>query len=208
MFCFQNEQTAKCSGCSDTMGVHGKRSVSAELRDKLTGSLIGLARATDGNEHLISSSSTEVIVESLYATVTNVCFDSAALQKLLDRVREGKRKMVPDCFACASPCGKNNDYDMEKLWATDEDIRSLKSVILLGIRGMAAHASHAAALGYHDETVDRFFYKALIVIGMDDFPKERLMSIVQEMGQINLKCMELLDKAGGEADLAELPGNN
>lgn len=198
MFCFQCEQTAKCSGCTGAVGVCGKKADTSELQDKLTGALIGLARATDGNEHLICTSSTAVIVESLFATLTNVNFDNAALEKLLRRVEDEKLKMVPDCFTCVSPCGKNNDYDMGRLWNADEDIRSLKSLILFGIRGVAAYAYHAAVLGYHDDTVDRFFYKALIAIGMDDFGMEELLPIVMEVGEVNLRCMELLDKANTE----------
>ena len=198
MFCFQCEQTAKCSGCTGAVGVCGKKADTSELQDKLTGALIGLARATDGNEHLICTSSTAVIVETLFATLTNVNFDNAALEKLLRRVEDEKLKMVPDCFTCVSPCGKTNDYDMGRLWNADEDIRSLKSLILFGIRGVAAYAYHAAVLGYHDDTVDRFFYKALIAIGMDDFGMEELLPIVMEVGEVNLRCMELLDKANTE----------
>ena len=198
MFCFQCEQTAKCSGCTGKAGVCGKNTDTAELQDKLTGALIGLARATEGNEHLISTSSTAVIVESLFATLTNVNFDNVALEKLMGRVEEEKRKMVPDCFTCASPCGRNNDYEMGKLWNADEDIRSLKSLILFGIRGMAAYAYHAAVLGYHDEAVDRFFYKALIAVGMDEFGMEELLPIVMEVGEVNLKCMAMLDRANTE----------
>ena len=198
MFCFQCEQPAKCTGCAGKMGVCGKNGDTAELQDKLTGALIGLARATDGNEHLIRESATAVIIESLFATLTNVNFDNAALEKLLERVGEEKRKMVPDCFACAAPCGRNNDYDMQDLWNADEDIRSLKSLILFGIRGMAAYAYHAAVLGCHEQEVDRFFYKALIAIGMDDFGMEELLPIVMEVGEVNLKCMALLDNANTE----------
>lgn len=198
MFCFQCEQTAKCTGCAGSVGVCGKKADTAQLQDRLTGALIGLARATDGNEHLISASSTAVVVESLFATLTNVNFDNDALEQLLARVEEEKRKMVPDCFSCASPCGKNQDYDLGKLWSAEEDIRSLKSLILFGIRGIAAYAYHAALLGYHDETVDRFFYKALVAIGMDDWGMEELLPIVMEVGEVNLRCMALLDKGNTE----------
>ena len=198
MFCFQCEQTAGCKACAGNTGVCGKKADTAQLQDKLTGALIGLARATDGNEHLISPSSTAVIVESLFATLSNVNFDNAALTGLLKRVEEEKRKMVPDCFSCAAPCGKNNDFDMDRLWNAEEDIRSLKSLILFGIRGMAAYAYHAAVLGYRDETVNAFFYKALIAIGIEDFSLEDLLPIVLEVGEVNLKCMAMLDRANTE----------
>ncbi len=198
MFCYQCEQTAACKGCTGKMGVCGKKEDTAQLQDELTGALIGLAKATDGNEHLINADATSVVISSLFATLTNVNFDNESLQALYDQVEQEKKKMVPDCFACASPCGKSDHYDMEKLWNADEDIRSLKSLILFGIRGLAAYAYHAAVLGYHDETVDRFFYKALTAIGMDDFSMDELLPIVLEVGEVNLKCMELLDRANTE----------
>lgn len=163
-----------------------------DLQDKLTGALIGLARATDGNEHLISDTSSAVILEGLFATLAKSDYDAAALEHLCARAEEEKRKMVPDCFTCASPCGRNNDYDMSRLWNADENIRSLKSLILFGIRGIASRAYHAAALGHHDRNVENFLYKALIVIGMDDYGMDDLLPIVLEVGEVNLRCMAML----------------
>ena len=81
MFCFQCEQTAGCKACEGNVGVCGKKADTAELQDKLTGSLIGLARATEGNDHMVSDSTAAVIVEGLFATVTNVNFDNDALKQ-------------------------------------------------------------------------------------------------------------------------------
>lgn len=125
MFCYQCEQTAGCSGCTGKAGVCGKKEDTARLQDQLTGALIGLARSTDGNEWALKDSTAAIVVEGLFATLTNVNFDNEALQRLIDRVEEEKARLIPDCAVCASPCGKNNDYDMEKLWTADEDIRSL-----------------------------------------------------------------------------------
>ncbi|MBQ8835490.1 MAG: hypothetical protein IJ001_11300 [Oscillospiraceae bacterium] len=166
--------------------LYDEKTLSA-LRDRLTGSLIGLARATDGNEHLITPSSTEVIVESLFATLTDPRSDAAVLEGLLARVEQEKRKMVPDCFHCASPCGKNSDYDMAALQTAPEEIRALKSLLLLGIQSLAAHALS----GRRDDTVNRFFYKALIAVGMDDFGPEELLPIVLEMGRLAAVSMTL-----------------
>lgn len=198
MFCYQCEQTAGCSGCTGKAGVCGKKEDTARLQDQLTGALIGLARSTDGNEWALKDSTAAIVVEGLFATLTNVNFDNEALQCLIDRVEEEKARLIPDCAACASPCGKNNDYDMEKLWTADEDIRSLKSLILFGIRGMAAYAYHAAVLGYKDEEIHRFLYKALFAVGMDDWGMDELLPIVLEVGEVNLKCMAMLDKANTE----------
>ena len=125
MFCFQCEQTAGCKGCAGKIGVCGKNADTAEIQDKLTGSLIGLARATEGNDHMVSDSTAAVIVEGLFATLTNVNFDNDALLTIIDKVDAEKQKLVPECYKCASSCGRNNDYDMSKLWNADEDIRSI-----------------------------------------------------------------------------------
>jgi len=198
MFCFQCEQTAGCKACAGKVGVCGKKADTAQIQDKLTGALIGLARATEGNEHVVSDSTAAVIVEGLFATLTNVNFDNDALLAIMDKVDMEKRKLVPECYNCASSCGRNNDYDMNKLWNADEDIRSLKSLILFGIRGVAAYAYHAAVLGYKDESNHKFLYKALFAIGMDDWGMEELLPIVLEVGEVNLKCMAMLDKANTE----------
>lgn len=197
MFCFQCEQTAGCHACTGAAGVCGKKADTAALQDKLTGSLIGLARAAEGNEDLVSASTDQIILEGLFATITNVNFNNETLTKLIERVESEKQKLIPNCSVCASSCGKNNDYDMQTLWNADEDIRSLKSLILFGIRGVAAYAYHAAVLGYTDETVNKFFYKALFSIGMD-WGMEQLLPIVMEVGEVNLKCMALLDRANTE----------
>ncbi len=198
MFCYQCEQTAGCKGCAGNMGVCGKKADTTDLQDRLTGVLIGLARAVQGNEHLISEETADTVMEGLFATLTNVNFDNAALQKLIECAEAEKNKLVPDCLTCASSCGKNNDYDMNRLWNADEDIRSLKSLILFGIRGIAAYAYHAAVLGYKDASIYNFLYKALFAIGMDDWGMEELLPIVLEVGEVNLTCMALLDKANTE----------
>ena len=97
-----------------------------------------------------------MIVEGLFAALTNVNFDNDALLAIMECVDAEKRNLVPECFKCASSCGRNNDYDMSKLWNADEDIRFLKSLILFGIRGVAAYAYNAAVLGYKDESIHSF----------------------------------------------------
>lgn len=196
MFCFQCEQTAGCSGCTGTSGVCGKKSSTAILQDRLTGALIGLARAVDGNTP--GEQTHRLMMEGLFATLTNVNFNDERLQLLLNRVEQEKSTLVPQCGDCASPCGRNNDYDMELLWNAQEDIRSLKSLILFGLRGVAAYAYHALELGYTDKDVNDFFYEGLFAVG-EDLEMEQLLPIVLKVGEINLKCMELLDKANTES---------
>ena len=192
MFCYQCEQTA---GCTGNAGVCGKSANTARLQDELTGALIGLARAAEGNEHLVTEEMNQLVLEGLFTTVTNVNFNDETLKILIYKIENAKKKLVPNCFTCSGSCGRNDNFDMNTLWTTDEDVRSLKSLILFGIRGMAAYAYHASVLGYTDETISKFFYKALFAVGMKDWGMEELLPIVLEVGEVNLRCMELLDQA-------------
>ena len=179
MFCFQCEQTAGCSACTGNAGVCGKKADTANLQDQLTGALIGLAKDINGNEKLMTEATDKLVVEGLFSTLTNVNFNDATLSAFIEKI-------------AAEP------YPMKELWNANEVIRSLKSLILFGIRGLAAYAYHAKVLGYQNAEINRFFYKALSAIGMDDWGMEELLPIVMEVGEINLKCMALLDKANTE----------
>lgn len=213
MFCFQCEQTAGCTGCTGTAGVCGKKAGTAQMQDRLTGALIGLARAyvaSDSSalhtapvsdrpttqaapdsdrptrpapEHL-----TRLVLESLFTTITNVNFNDETIQLLIDSIHTEKQKLSP-----LMP-----DYDMAGLWNADEDIRSLKSLILFGLKGMAAYAYHARVLGYSDDTVDAFFFEALNLL-WQELPMEALLPAVLKTGEINLTCMALLDQANTES---------
>lgn len=141
MFCFQCEQTAGCSGCMGKAGVCGKTAATARIQDELTGALIGLARASEGKDR--SPEADRLIVKGLFATLTNVSFDDSALNELLAEAGRLKHSLSPMCGSCTADCGRTEDFDMNRLWAEDEDIRSLKSLILFGMRGMAAYAYHA-----------------------------------------------------------------
>ncbi len=196
MFCFQCEQTMACTACTGNAGVCGKTAPVARLQDELTGALIGLARATD-NCPAVNEGTWQLMIEGLFATITNVNFNQETLKLLIHRIHQEKFRLVPDCSTCASPCGRTVDYDMNMIWTANEDIKSLKSLILFGIRGMAAYTHHAFVLGYRDPDVNHFFAKALFALG-EDWGMEELLPIVMEVGEKNLKCMALLDKANTE----------
>ncbi|MDD4571488.1 MAG: hydroxylamine reductase [Clostridia bacterium] len=184
MFCFQCEQTAAGKGCAGAAGVCGKKADTAKLQDKLTGALIALAKGVKENQN--TPAMNKLVMEGLFTTVTNVSFDDVSIGALFAKAETLK----PDKTIA--------NYDMEKIWQGDEDIRSLKSLILFGIRGMAAYAYHADVLGYSDAEVNAFFYKALKMIGDENLGLNELLPAVLETGEINLKCMALLDKANTE----------
>lgn len=177
MFCFQCEQTLKSEGCI-TMGVCGKHADTANLQDKLTSSLIKLANTCD-----ISEDNTKLLIDGLFTTVTNVNFDNISIQKLIDKTIEKSG---------------NPDFDVQSIWNCNEDTRSLKSLILFGLRGMSAYAHHACVLGFKDNKVNDFFYEALKAISNENLTNEDLLKLVLKTGEINFRCMELLDKANTE----------
>ncbi|MDR3644273.1 MAG: hydroxylamine reductase [Clostridia bacterium] len=195
MFCYQCEQTAGGTGCTRA-GVCGKQAETARLQDELTGALIGLARAAEGSRP--SACVTRALLEGLFTTVTNVDFDSEAVRRQIEAVRKEKDALISQRECGDSGCAHSEEYDMQRLWNDNEDIRSLKSLILFGLRGMAAYAYHALMLGYSDEEVNRFFYQGLLAVGEDRGMAE-LLPVIMETGKVNFRCMELLDQANTES---------
>lgn len=187
MFCFQCQQTAHNTGCDGKVGVCGKKADTAVYQDELIGALIALANAAE------NGSSTEktdmLILKGLFTTITNVNFNNVTIKQLTEEIHIERNRINSQKF---------DDYDMKKLWNDHEDIRSLKSLILFGIKGMAAYAYHAQALSKNDSEVTSFFYKALRAIGSENDP-ENLLGLVLETGNVNLKCMALLDAANTDA---------
>lgn len=187
MFCFQCQQTAHNTGCDGKVGVCGKKTDTAVYQDELIGALIALANAAE------NGSSTEktdmLILKGLFTTITNVNFNNVTIKQLTEEIHIERNRINSQKF---------DDYDMKKLWNDHEDIRSLKSLILFGIKGMAAYAYHTQALGKTDSEVTSFFYKALRAIGSENDP-EKLLGLVLETGNVNLKCMALLDAANTDA---------
>ena len=202
MFCFQCEQTAGCTGCTRA-GVCGKSAMTAMLQDTLTGALIALANTTttacsnkNSNHNptaVLMDEINHLILEGLFTTITNVNFDDASIKDLTAQIRSAKENL-----SASYQISSTADYDMNNIWNADEDIRSLKSLILFGVRGMAAYAYHAMVLGYTDASLNQFFINALSALSKD-LGMDELLPIVMEVGRFNLLCMELLDKANTES---------
>ena len=178
MFCFQCEQTAFGKACTAKQGVCGKKNDTANLQDELISCLIELAYDDKKDD-----TTTEMLIKGLYITVTNVNFDNESINKFIRKIRD--------------ITNTDSRFDIKKIWESDEDTRSLKSLILFGIKGMAAYAYHARVLGYKDTDVDNFFYTALQDISKE-ISTDELFKILLKTGEVNLKCMELLDRANTE----------
>lgn len=158
----------------------GKASGITKLQNQLTGALIGLARSTEGNEHLVTSEINKLVLESLFATLTNVNFDEESLKEQIKKVHAAKEYLVPDCSKCVNACGRNDDYNLELLWEEQEDTRALKMRILTGIREIAAHANREEGTEDRYKKIIGFIYKTLIVLGLE-WETEELIQTVQKL---------------------------
>ena len=187
MFCFQCQQTAHNTGCEGKRGVCGKKSDTADIQDKIIASLIDFADSVPPEK--INSETDKLVMKSLFSTITNVNFNNDSLNIILNEIEREKIK---------TDSKNSSPYDMENLWNENEDIRSLKSLILFGIKGMAAYAYHALILGKTDKEVNSFLYKALSSIKKEN-DLNKLLELVLETGKINLRCMALLDMANTES---------
>ncbi len=188
MFCFQCEQVAKCEACTGGAGVCGKPADVADAQDALTGAMIALAR-TAREAGVKNDRICDLIVDGLFTCMTNVNFDGQAVTALKDAVR-----VETAAVAAAAGIEPVSDYDVDQIWGDDEDIRSLKSLVLFGLRGTAAYAYHARVLGYRDATVDEFFADALAQLA-EPGSVDALLPLALKVGEVNLGCMRLLDEA-------------
>ena len=182
MFCFQCEQTAGGKGCIGAAGVCGKTAATAALQDELTGALITLATVLP--DQPLSRESKDAVLTGLFATLTNVNFNNENLQQQIQQAHQ----LIQQQNVAAV------DYDMQRIWQADDNIRSLKSLLLFGMRGVAAYAYHANVLGYEDETIYAFLLKGLRALAQE-LTMEQLLPLALECGQVNLTCMALLDQA-------------
>ncbi|NJP40028.1 hydroxylamine reductase [Oscillospiraceae bacterium HV4-5-C5C] len=191
MFCFQCEQTAGGQACHGARGVCGKTQETALLQDEMTGDLIRLAAdiVQAGKLSDLTMSTQRVMLAAMFAAITNVDFDSDDVRRHVAAILQ--ERQILDINGVSK-------FTMASLWQADEDVRSLKSLILFGLRGMAAYASHALVLGYKDQEVLDFFWTALAMIANERAASDELLQEVLETGRVNLRCMALLDQANTE----------
>ncbi|NLJ76033.1 MAG: hydroxylamine reductase [Peptococcaceae bacterium] len=184
MFCFQCEQTAGGKGCTK-VGVCGKKPDIADKQDELTCAMVGLARAAEGQTP--DGETDALMMKGLFATITNVNFDGDRLDELKNAIQAEKEKL-----------GGAADLDPASLWQGDPDVVSLRSTLLFGLRGTAAYAWHALLLGKTSEEVTGWLYKGMRAMG-EEHRIEEWLDLIMDFGQVNLKCMALLDEANTAA---------
>ncbi len=134
------------------------------MTDRVLGALIGLARATEGNEHLINDFTTALIVDAL--------LDADSEQSLLWRIAQEKAAMVPNCLTCANPCGRTSDYDTSRLQTEQKDVLAAKCRILdaLKLLSQSNYGQHSSLL-----------YKGLSLIGAEGMPVYYLSCVAEEI---------------------------
>ena len=139
--------------------------------EPLLSQLIGLARATDGSEHLITPASTAVVLECLRAMAAG----NGDVDALLQKVLQAKRAMVPNCFSCANPCGRTESYDLSRLEQAEETVRRLKWELLDGLCRLAAEKP---------DTDPVLFYRLLTVLGLEDYTHDDLRQLMEQLEKI------------------------
>jgi hydroxylamine reductase len=215
MFCYQCEQTAKGEGCAKS-GVCGKLPDVAALQDLLVYVMMGLGQAaTAARKAGIRDHEADVFTcEAMFATLTNVDFDPARFQILINRAAALRDRLLeklraadvstnfPGGAATLKPAAdlaglilQGEAVGIRSYPAADPDILSLKHTLLFGLKGMAAYADHALILGKEDEAIFAFLHEGLAAILDEKLKLDEALALVMKCGQVNLRTMEILDAA-------------
>ena len=215
MFCFQCQETAKGTGCT-IQGVCGKKADTSRWQDLLLSVVRGIGTIADSLRQAGVKTGQEVgdyIVDSLFVTITNANFDDQAILNKVDKGVQIKRKLLdlavknnvslPD-YQEVKWGGEKSDYEAEGnresiLRNENEDLRSLKELTVLGLKGMAAYYEHASRLDQRNEEIVAFMEKALATISNPAADMDTLLAIVLETGKFGVDTMALLDKANTQA---------
>ncbi len=205
MFCNQCEQTAKGTGCTQ-IGVCGKQPEVSDIQDLVVYSLRGLSLAAlkTGNKDLALGHFT---AKMLFTTLTNVNFDPARFQTFISDI-VAKRDELLAKGGVSLPAGPGTYKPASTIdglvaqaeghgvadFDTNDDIRSVKQLLVYGLKGLAAYTDHAGILGQQDQKVYDFLYKALAA-GYDGVERDlnAWVGLLLECGNVNLRAMELLD---------------
>ena len=204
MFCYQCEETAKGTGCT-VKGVCGKEAVTAGLMDVLIELNKGMAErniaaAKTGKENKEAGM---FMTEALFATLTNTNFDDARLRSLITQAI-AIRDALPKSSATepeACTWAPKSDADIAAKAALiseaankNDDVSSLRALLLFGLKGVAAYYHHAAVLGYTDTKITDFMQKGLAST-LHDLPADQMTALVLECGGIGVTTLALLDTA-------------
>lgn len=221
MFCYQCEQAARGTGCTQ-FGVCGKDPETAALQDLLLYGVKGVAQYAHRARQLgiIDHAIDQCVIETLFTTVTNVNFDAHHLAECAQRIaaqRDRAQELYEVAYTQAhgaAPLPLEGAATWHPAETYDElvrqgeavgiearkrllgdDIVALQELITYGLKGMAAYADHAHILGQHDTAVNAFFHEALDFLTRDAYTVDELVAMTLKVGEVNLTVMGLLDAA-------------
>ena len=209
MFCYQCQETAGCKGCT-VSGVCGKKPLTAKLQDMLVYTTKCLSKVTTAMRDKgieVSDYINRMVSENLFVTITNANFDDEAIKnrvyKTIDEVNNLVDKAGLDASLKLSFA--NDDEIIEEsgkvgvLSTENEDIRSLREMIIYGLKGMSAYLKHANALGKDSEDINAFLQSTLAKTLDDSLSGDELTALALETGKFGVAVMELLDTANTTA---------
>lgn len=207
MFCFQCQEAAKGTGCT-VMGVCGKNPQIAGLLDILVYVTKGVSIVANKarEEGIENEAANKFCLDAMFISITNANFDSERIISEIKRgikVREDLKEEFHAEFThdSATWLPTNDNQILAKaafcgvLATENEDVRSLRELIIYGVKGMAAYAEHAHNLGYADEKIYAFIQKALAATTDDSLTVDQLVALTLETGEYGVNVMALLDKA-------------
>lgn len=221
MFCFQCQETAKNTGCT-IKGVCGKPEETANLQDLLIFVLRGISVYGVKLKELGVSDrvNDEFVAQSLFATITNANWDDARFTAMISDGLK-RRGLARERFLAAYKEKNGNAFDealpeaatwvakdpsvyAEKaktvgvLSTENEDVRSLRELLIIGLKGVAAYADHAAILGFQKDDINDFIMEALAST-TKDLSVDEMVALVLKAGETSVNTMALLDEANTTA---------
>lgn len=209
MFCYQCQETAHCTGCT-SYGVCGKSPELARLQDLLIYVTKGLSQITTAlrqEKKGVEPSVNHTITLNLFTTITNANFDNEVFYtRILDTLALKNNLLTKLTHqedlseAALWTSSERSELDQKSLTvgvlATEnEDVRSLRELIIYGIKGLSAYMKHANELGFDDETINAFMQKGLSATLDDSLSIGELISLTLETGKVGVDAMALLDTA-------------
>lgn len=212
MFCFQCQETAGCKGCTK-VGVCGKSPDLAKLQDLLIYITKGLSEVTTKlrkENYKIDDKINNFITINLFTTITNANFDNEVFYNRISETLRTKNDLISKLNdkSNLSECALYNETEREKLneksekigvlSTENEDIRSLRELIIYGLKGVSAYMKHANALGYDSEEINAFMQETLYLTLDDTLTVDKLIEKTLETGKVGVDAMSLLDKANTE----------
>jgi len=216
MFCYQCQETAKNTGCT-VKGMCGKPEETANLQDLLIFVLRGIAVYGEGLKDLgqPDRSNDNFVLQGLFATITNANWDDARFEGMIEdglnrrdalktkflvayKAKHGKdfSDPLPDAATWSGPSSTfaEKAKTVGILATKNEDVRSLREFLIIGLKGVAAYAEHAAILGFRKPEIDEFMLEALAST-TKDLSVDEMVGMVMKAGEVAVTTMALLDKA-------------